>query len=120
MKRMGISVEEKGDVEEIIKSLISRDSATKLTAEGVRLLHAYASGGYEYLAEQRNVKPYSAEEFVRDYASVLGKAVETEGVDSDVMRLVSSLRPGFLGLHELGNFRPKGRFARGLPGLVAL
>lgn len=37
----------------------------------MKRLNAYASGGYEWLAEQRDMKPYSAEEFLLSYASLL-------------------------------------------------
>ena len=80
MKNMGISVEEKSDVQELIKTLITPDTETKLTAEGMRRLNAYASGGYQYLAEQQDVKPYSAEEFLRGYAGVLEEAIRTVGI----------------------------------------
>ena len=42
----------------------------------MRRLNAYASGGYEYLAEQRDMKPYTAEEFIQSYTALIGEAVE--------------------------------------------
>ena len=38
-------------------------------------LNAYANGGYEYLAQQTEHRPQSAEEFLRFYADVIGEAV---------------------------------------------
>ncbi len=37
-----------------------------LTEEGMKAMNAYASGGYEFLAESRDTKPASPEEFFCD------------------------------------------------------
>jgi len=37
-------------------------------------MNAYASGGYEFLAEQRDTKPASAQEFLRDYVVLIDEA----------------------------------------------
>ena len=42
----------------------------------MRCMNAYASGGYEFLAEQRDTKPSSVEEFLRDYIRLVDCAVE--------------------------------------------
>jgi len=38
-------------------------------------MNAYSSGGYDYLAEKRETKPYSGEEFLRDYAQLVEEAL---------------------------------------------
>lgn len=76
-KRFKIDITEKKSVQKLIKSMIDpHQSQTGLTDEGESLLNAYASGGYEYLSENREAKPYSAEEFFRDYAALISSELE--------------------------------------------
>ena len=78
LKRHGIDVSEKTEIQKLIKRIVDpHQSQTGLTDEGESLLNAYASGGYEYLAENRDAKPYSAEEFLRDYAAMISNQLET-------------------------------------------
>jgi len=60
---------------ELFKRLVDPHSPNQLTDEGMRRMNAYASGGYDYLSEQRETKPYSGEEFLRDYAQLIEGAV---------------------------------------------
>ncbi|MDE0422288.1 MAG: hypothetical protein OXK76_15595 [Gammaproteobacteria bacterium] len=41
-------------------------------------MNAYASGGYDYLAESRDSAPASPEEFIRDFVGLIGEAMEAE------------------------------------------
>jgi hypothetical protein len=76
VKRGGISLDEKSAVREVFKRLVSTTTSTNLTEEGMRCMNAYASGGYEFLAEHRDTKPMSPEEFLRDYISLVDEAFE--------------------------------------------
>ena len=39
-------------------------------------MNAYASGGYEYLAENREQRPFYVEEFLQSYPAMIGRAIE--------------------------------------------
>lgn len=75
LKRAGIEIFERESVREMFKRLVDPHSPNQLTDEGMRRMNAYASGGYDYLSEQRETKPYSGEEFVRDYAQLIETAI---------------------------------------------
>lgn len=74
LQRLGIDLHEKAAVRKTIETLVDPQSSTNLTDEGMRLLNAYASGGYDYIAELRTSKPYTVEEFLRDFVGILGTA----------------------------------------------
>nr|WP_312295470.1 hypothetical protein [Brevundimonas diminuta] len=74
VKRGGIDLDEKAAVREVFKRLVTPNTSTNLTDEGMRCMNAYASGGYEFLAEQRDTKPASAQEFLRDYVALIDEA----------------------------------------------
>ena len=77
LNRHGINVSEKTEIQKLIKRIVDpHQSQTGLTEEGEKLLNGYASGGYEYLAERRDAKPYSAEEFLRDYHVLISEELE--------------------------------------------
>lgn len=75
LRKSGIDLSEKAQVRALFKRLVDSESPNSLTELGMRRLNAYASGGYEYLAEQRDVKPYSAEEFIQSYSALIGEAI---------------------------------------------
>jgi hypothetical protein len=76
MKYKGIDVSEKAAVRALFKTLVDANNGNNtLTDEGMKRMNAYASGGFEYLAEQRDTKPYSVEEFLRDYVALVGEAL---------------------------------------------
>lgn len=79
LKKSGIDVSEKAQVRALFKRLVDSESPNSLTEMGMRRLNAYASGGYEYLAEQRDMKPYTAEEFIQGYTALIEEAVEKAG-----------------------------------------
>jgi len=76
LRKSGIDVSEKAQVRALFKRLVDSESPNSLTDQGMRRLNAYASGGYEYLAEQRDMKPYTAEEFIQGYSALIENAVE--------------------------------------------
>ena len=78
----GIDLSEKDAVRGVFRDLIDPDSHTKLTDEGMRCMNAYASGGYDFLAESRDSKPASPEEFLQDFVQLAAEAVE-EGLEAD-------------------------------------
>jgi hypothetical protein len=74
LKKGGIDVSEKQPVREQFKRLVAPHSPNQLTDEGMRRMNAYASGGYDFLSEQRDIKPHSGEEFLRDYVLLIEEA----------------------------------------------
>ncbi|MEJ0076824.1 MAG: hypothetical protein WDO17_15510 [Alphaproteobacteria bacterium] len=76
LKRLGIDLHEKESVRQTIRTLVDPHTQTDLTDEGMRLINAYASGGYDYIAEQRESKPYAVEEFLRDFVGLVAQAAE--------------------------------------------
>lgn len=78
LKKGGIDVSERTAVRALFKRLVDPQSPNSLTDEGMRRMNAYASGGYDYLSERRETKPYSGEEFLRDYVQLIGEAAADE------------------------------------------
>lgn len=75
MKYKGIDVTEKSAVRALFKEIVDASNGSNhLTEHGMKRMNAYASGGFEYLAEKRDTKPYSIEEFLRDYVALVGAA----------------------------------------------
>ena len=78
LKKNGINVEERDSVRALFQVLVDPQSPNQMTTEGMRRMNAYANGGYEYLAEQRDAKPSSSDEFLRDYVQLIEHAVENQ------------------------------------------
>ena len=74
LRRRGIDVTERELVRALFKQLVDPKSGNDLSDEGVRHLNAYASGGYDYLSTERDLKPHSAEEFLESFALLIRKA----------------------------------------------
>lgn len=74
LKKAGIEIFERDSVRDMFKRLVDPHSPNQLTDEGMRRMNAYASGGYDYLSDTRETKPYSGEEFLRDYAHLIERA----------------------------------------------
>lgn len=81
VRRGGIDLSEKAAVRAVFRRLVTPESKTQLTDEGMRCMNAYASGGYDLIAERRDSTPNSPEEFIRDFVGLITDAVET-GADS--------------------------------------
>jgi hypothetical protein len=79
LKRLGIDVTEKKRVRELISKLFAPNTPTNLTDEGQRLLNSYASGGFDFISEERETKPYAVHEFLLDYPALIERAVEVAG-----------------------------------------
>ncbi|WP_027168793.1 hypothetical protein [Mesorhizobium sp. WSM3224] len=77
LNKSGIGVTERAAVRALFKRLVDPHSPNQLTEEGMRRMNAYASGGYDYLSEKRETKPYSGEEFLRDYVQLIDQAVKS-------------------------------------------
>lgn len=71
LKTAGIGLGERDAVREMFKRLIDPRSPNQLTDDGMRRMNAYASGGYDFLADSREDKPFTSEEFLRDYAQLI-------------------------------------------------
>ena len=71
----GIDLSERDAVRDMFKRLVKPDSSNQLTDWGMRRLNAYASGGYDYLVEQREQRPQSNEELLRDYPQIIERAI---------------------------------------------
>lgn len=79
MKYRGIDVGEKPAVRALFKELVDATNGNHhLTDEGMKRMNSYASGGFEYLSERRDSKPYTPEEFLRDYVQLLGEALTAD------------------------------------------
>lgn len=76
VRKGGIDLQEKAAVRDVFKRLVTPDTKTGLTDEGMRCMNAYASGGYEFLAESRNAKPASPEDFLRDFVILMDEAAQ--------------------------------------------
>ena len=76
LKRLGIEVTEKLRVRDLIKKMVTPNTPTNLTDEGQRLLNSYASGGFDFITEQRETKPYAVQEFLLDYSALIEKAAQ--------------------------------------------
>ena len=74
MKKGGIDVSERTAVRALFKRLVDPQSPNQLTDDGMRSMNAYASGGYDFLTERRETKPYTGEEFLRDYVQLIEEA----------------------------------------------
>lgn len=76
MRFKGIDVTDKAAVRALFKDVVdARNGNNHLTDLGMRRMNAYASGGFDYLAQRRSSKPYSLDEFLRDYVPLVGEAV---------------------------------------------
>lgn len=75
LKQAGIEIFERESVRDMFRRLVDPHSPNQLTDEGMRRMNAYASGGYDYLSSERETKPYSGEEFLRDYAQLINTAI---------------------------------------------
>ncbi|WP_114954998.1 hypothetical protein [Sphingosinicella terrae] len=74
LKKRKVDLSEEEEVRSTFRELIGGNGDSYLRDEGTRRLNAYASGGYDYLAERFDQKPQSSEEFLRQFADIVGKA----------------------------------------------
>jgi hypothetical protein len=77
MKYKGIDIQEKTAVRSLFKELVDANNGNNyLTDHGMKRMNAYASGGFDFLAENRDAKPYSVDEFLRDYVPLISTAIQ--------------------------------------------
>lgn len=76
LSRSGISVTEKDEVRKLFVDLVNPQNPTNLTDAGMDRLNEYSSGGYDYLAEKLDSRPYHVEEFLRSYTKLLRNSVD--------------------------------------------
>ena len=76
LKREGIDVSEKAAVRSMFRRLVDPGNRSQLTDVGTKRMNAYASGGYEYLSARRESKPYTPEEFFRDYINLVREPLD--------------------------------------------
>ena len=75
LSRLGIGIKEKEEIIKILLDLVDPKNITQLTDQGMDRTNEYASGGYDYLAEILDSKPYRVEEFLITYTNILTEAV---------------------------------------------
>lgn len=78
VRRGGINLDEKEAVRAVFRRLVTPESKTQLTEEGMRCMNAYASGGYDFLAAARDAPPVSPEEFIRDFVELIRDAIVSQ------------------------------------------
>ncbi|MFS0518522.1 hypothetical protein ACEYW6_28035 [Nostoc sp. UIC 10607] len=76
LSRLGISINEKDEIRNLLLDLVDPTTQTNLTDKGMDKMNEYASGGYDYIAEQLDSKPYHVEEFLITYTNLLQEAVD--------------------------------------------
>ena len=76
LKLTGVNRTDKAQVRELFKKLVQPNGTNDLTDVGMRRMNAYASGGWEYLAENRDQRPFYVEEFLQSYPALIAKALE--------------------------------------------
>lgn len=76
LKLTGINRTDKAQVRELFKKLVQPNGTNDLTDFGMRRMNAYASGGWEYLAENRDQRPFYVEEFLQSYPALIAKALD--------------------------------------------
>lgn len=65
LELLGVSMDQRRDVHAAIAQLVTPDSPSFLTPDGVREFNKYANGGYEQLIEWFDDRPRSLETFLR-------------------------------------------------------
>jgi len=77
IKKLGIEITDKDEVQGILIRYTTPESLTHLTEEGLKQLNCYASGGFDYLTKVFPTKPHTLEEFLRRYTQVVDSAVKS-------------------------------------------
>jgi hypothetical protein len=73
LKLAGIDLNEREAVNRTISKLVSHDSPSRLSDEGVRLMNRYSNGGFEALIEHFDDRPRTIETFLRTYHPILAR-----------------------------------------------
>jgi hypothetical protein len=79
LEQLGVKMEEKRSVHSAIAALVSPESPTHLSDDGMREFNKYAHGGFEVLSEWFDDRPRSLETFLRAFKRQLdGKLAERQ------------------------------------------
>jgi hypothetical protein len=71
LKASKVPMGDTAQVKAEFKKLLEASSGNDLSDLGVRRMNAYASGGFEFLSESRDQKPFSLEEFLISYPALI-------------------------------------------------
>jgi len=74
LSSLGVSLNESDYVRKKLLDLVDPTSPTNLTELGMTKLNEYSSGGFDYLTEHMEAKPYHVEEFLQTYTTLLRAA----------------------------------------------
>ena len=75
-----VDISDRAQVRELFRKLVQPNGTNDLTDTGMQRMNAYASGGWEYLAESRDQRPYTIEEFMQSYPKLIERAMEDSGI----------------------------------------
>lgn len=71
LRQGGIGILEGPQVRALMRKLLDPQSPNDLSEYGMRRMNAYASSGYELLAESRDQRPFTAAEFLETYVRLI-------------------------------------------------
>jgi hypothetical protein len=71
LSSLGVSINESDYVRKKLLELVDPVAPTNLTELGMTKLNEYVSGGFDYLTEHIDAKPYHVEEFLQTYVKLL-------------------------------------------------
>jgi hypothetical protein len=75
LSSLGVTLDESDFVRKKLLELVAPNAPTNLTEVGMAKLNEYSSGGFDYLTEHMEAKPYHVEEFLQSYAQLVRDAV---------------------------------------------
>lgn len=74
LDRLGVDLSEKKNVREVVKRLVSTNTGTYLSNEGIKLMDSYSYAGFDVIKEAfHNDKPRSLEIFLPRFIKILQK-----------------------------------------------
>ena len=76
LSSQGVNLTDKKAAHNYISKLISPESQSLLSDEGVRLINAYAYRGYEELITWFSVKPHTLESFLRIFSQKISEKIK--------------------------------------------
>lgn len=76
-EKLGKKLTNKGDVEFLVNQYLDPNDANNLNEAGFERLNRYANGGFNYLVETLNDKPYHADSFLAWYSEQLRSLTST-------------------------------------------
>lgn len=76
-EKLGKKLTDKGDVEFLVNQYLDPNDANSLNEAGFERLNRYANGGFNYLVERHNDKPYHADSFLAWYSKEIRSLTTT-------------------------------------------